>query len=451
MLSGFGTEDTHHILHTLRWGPGGLLSMNQSIYIHTHTETPHGVVRLNSGGVLQLDPPSMRFDVFLRGFCNPWGHHFDQFGQSFVTDGAGFQGISWGMPGAMYFTYAGGRRLLDSISPGNYPKFCGLEMIYSQHFPEDWQGTVVTCDFRANRLVRFGVTEQGSGYAAKELPDLLRTTNTTFRPIDVKLGPDGALYIADWSNPIINHGEVDFRDPRRDHVHGRIWRLTFKGRPLLQKPALADAANSALLDQLLSPNGYNRQQSRRVLTERGTNILADLTQMGRLSLRGKGSTRGALDVSICPFHRAGLAKEITHSSGGRIRAAATRVLSFWKDSMENSLDLLAERIADENPRVRVEAVRAVSKIPDVRSADLVLSVLDRPMDSFLDYAVWLSINDLAGPWIDAIQRGTWNPAGREQQMMFGLKAIEPSLAGPVLAQFLANKPLSRDGGGPGSN
>ncbi|PYI80740.1 MAG: sorbosone dehydrogenase, partial [Verrucomicrobia bacterium] len=54
ILSSFGTEDTHHILHTLRWGYDGQLYMNQSIYIHTHTETPHGVVRLNSGGILNL-------------------------------------------------------------------------------------------------------------------------------------------------------------------------------------------------------------------------------------------------------------------------------------------------------------------------------------------------------------------------------------------------------------
>ena len=48
------------------------------------------------------------------------------------------------------------------------------------------------------------------------------------------MGPDGAIYIADWYNPIIQHGEVDFRDPRRDQTHGRIWRVTAKGRPLVE-------------------------------------------------------------------------------------------------------------------------------------------------------------------------------------------------------------------------
>src|SRR5205823_3242201 len=120
--------------------------------------------------------------------------------------------------------------------------------------------------------------EQGSGYAARELSDLLRTTNVTFRPIDVKLGPDGALYIADWSNPIIQHGEVDFRDPRRDHEHGRIWRLTAKGRPLVKKPELVKAGNMELFEQLLSANTFNREKAKRVLIERSTNIIADLKQ-----------------------------------------------------------------------------------------------------------------------------------------------------------------------------
>ncbi|MEO8428511.1 MAG: PVC-type heme-binding CxxCH protein, partial [Verrucomicrobiota bacterium] len=446
LLSGFGTEDTHHIVHTLRWGPDGLLNMNQSIYIHTHTETPYGVVRLNSGGVLQLRPATGELGIFLRGFCNPWGHDFDEYGQSFVTDGAGFQGVSWGLPGAMYFTYAGARRELQSISPGSYPKFAGLEMIYSKHFPDDWQGSVVTCDFRANRIVRFSITEQGSGYVAREMPDLLRTTNVTFRPIDVKLGPDGALYIADWSNPIINHGEVDFRDSRRDRVHGRIWRVTAKGRPLLEKPSLINAGNMALLDQLLSPNAYNRAQSRRVLTERGTNIVADLKQW-TLSQNSEKALLEALWMhQSINLVEPELLKKLLAATGGHIRAAATRVLSAWQNRINNPIELLAERIADEQPRVRVEAMRAVSKIPSARSADLILGALDRPMDPFIDYAVWLSINDVAKPWVEALQSGAWKPDGRENQLTFGLKSIEPSLAGSVLAKFLRDKPLTRDGG-----
>src|SRR3954469_9773700 len=117
---------------------------------------------------------------------------------------------------------------------------------------------MVTCDFRAHRVVRFAIDEQGAGYVTKELPDVMRSTNVTFRPIDVKLGPDGAIYISDWSNPIIQHGEVDFRDPRRDHEHGRIWRMTVKGRPLSENPNFLKMDIKDLFGQLRSNRKWDR-------------------------------------------------------------------------------------------------------------------------------------------------------------------------------------------------
>ena len=261
MLSGFGTEDTHHILHTLRWGDDGLLYMSQSIYIHSHIETPHGVRRLNGGGIWQFRPETMELDVFVRGFVNPWGTHFDRFGQAFGTDGAGYEGINYLVPGAAYLTAVGVPRLLTGLTPGS-PKHCGLEIVSGRGLPDDWQGSLVTNDFRANRVCRFVVSDDGSGFAAREQAEVIKTRHPAFRPIDVKMGPDGAIYVADWYNPIIQHGEVDFRDPRRDHTHGRIWRVTAKGRPPVPRPKLVEADVPSLLESLKAPEGFTRTQAK---------------------------------------------------------------------------------------------------------------------------------------------------------------------------------------------
>jgi putative heme-binding domain-containing protein len=448
LLSGFGTEDTHHILHTLRWGHDGQLYMNQSIYIHSHVETPHGVVRLRSGGVWNFRPGTWELGVHMKGLINSWGHHFDRYGQSFVTDGAGGEGINWVIPQAMFVTYEGARRILGSVSPGSYPKFCGLEVIESEHFPQDWQGTMVTCDFRAHRVVRFAIDDQGAGYITKELPDVMRSTNVTFRPIDVKLGPDGAIYIADWSNPIIQHGEVDFRDPRRDHEHGRIWKLTYKGRKLLPKQDLPHSSNSELLENLHSPNTETRQQSRRVLTERGPKIKNDLESWTAKQQDDQGKLEALWIYQSLDIVNPELLKRVLAAKDPNVRAAATRVLSFWEQRLDSPSELLAAAVKDEHPRVRVEAVRALSKIPTAKSADLVLGAVNSPMDRFLDYAVWLSINDLAEPWVKAIQDGTWKTEGREKELEFGLKAIEPQIASRVLDKVLADRPIPQDGSGP---
>jgi len=446
VMSGFGTEDTHHILHTLRWGFDGRLYFNQSIYIRTHMETPHAVLRLESGGVWRLRPETLKAEIFLRGFCNPWGHHYDQFGQSFVTDGAGGQGLSYGVPGAMYFTYARAPRLLDSVSPGRYPKFCGLELVRSSHFPDDWQGDAITCDFRAHRIVRFKISDKGSSYVTQEMPDVLRSGSVHFRPIDVKFGPDGALYIADWSNPIIQHGEVDFRDKRRDHVHGRIWRVAFKGRPLVKKADLSQLDNGALLAKLTSPNGFEREKARRVLKERGTgSVLSDLDQWAakqtgeKVQLEALWVYQG-LDVVNIP-----LLDSLLEAKDGRVRTAAVQVLDEWADRIADAEALLVKRIADEHPRPRLAALRAITRKPTEKSVSAALSVLDKPTDNYLDYAAWLSMNDIEESWLAMVRADRWNPEGRENQLEFALKSMSAEKASDVLGLFLNGKTIPEDG------
>ena len=330
VLSSFGTEDTHHNLHTLRWGYDGHLYFNQSIYTHTHIETPHGVRRLNSAGIWRFNPDNFELSIFTKGGCNPWGHHWDQYGNSFFTDGAGGKGLYHAMEGGTYFTYADMRREGDSISPGNYPKFASLEIIHSPAFPADWQGSAVTCDFRAHRLVRFAVDENGSTFRTRELPDLLRSTNVTFRPIDLRVGPDGALYVADWSNPIIQHGEVDFRDPRRDKEHGRIWRITSKGGQNAPRRAvdLTRKSTRELLDLTLSANGWEQEQARVVLRQRGENkVLPELKGW----LARQKDPRARLEAlwlgEAYEKPTADLLDPLVNAADGRLRTAAARQLS----------------------------------------------------------------------------------------------------------------------------
>lgn len=456
VLSGFGTEDTHHNLHTLLFGPDGRLYMNQSVYTRTDTETPYGVVRLKAGGGLRMDTRNKRTDIFFHGLWNPWGHQFDAMGNSFMTDGAGFAGIAYVFPGATFNPTPGARQLLDLISPGNYPKFCSGEIVRGPSFPADWQDSLVTCDFRANRVTRFSLSETDSGFVTTQESDLIRTNASAFRPIDVKQGPDGALYIADWSNPIINHGEVDFRDPRRDRWHGRIWRITAKNLPLRKRVDLTKATTESLITSLYSGDRYLSDQSRRVLIENGAKTAAKLELAWSQSKTPEDRLNAVrLSAAVGNPNAMWLESQLNDSDGGA-RAAATRILGDWSDPSDPTASIdrpeamkwFAERIVDDHDRTRLEAIRGLAKLGGLDAIKLSLRALDKKLDRFISHALFLNVDENSDALIKNLNNSAWSSVENQKQLEFVLTNVEPAKATDFLGNYLANNKIDRNGGGP---
>ncbi|MBI2426099.1 MAG: HEAT repeat domain-containing protein [Candidatus Hydrogenedentes bacterium] len=446
VLSGFGTEDTHQIIHSPRWGYDGLLYLNQSIYIHSHIETPHGVRRLNAGGIWAFRPETMELEVFVRGFVNPWGHHFDPWGQSFATDGAYHEGINYVFPGAAFITVDGVPRILKGLNEG-MPKHCSLEVLSGSHLPEDWRGSMITNDFRGQRVCRFVVTEEEGGYVSVQQPEVLKSTHVSFRPVDVRMGADGAIYIADWYDPIIQHGEVDFRDPRRDHEHGRIWRITAKGRPLITPPAIAGAPIHDLIAQLRQPEQWNRVFAKRELKTRNLaevlpaleKALAALNpadadyENARLELLWAWQTIDVVNPALLDL--------LLASPDHHVRAAAIRVLSQWKDRLNNEpvyLSTLSALALDPHYQVQLEAVRALARVQRPEAADAAIKVMEKPMNTFLEYALWTTMRDLKGAWLPLVDGDTLAFAQKNEQLLYALKAVDgPDAVQPLLRLYLS--------------
>lgn len=460
VLSGFGTEDTHHIIHTFRWGPDCRLYFNQSIYIHSHIETPTGVKRLNAGGIWRFNPDNTELDVFARGWINSWGHAFDKYGQSFATDGANGEGINHVVPGGYYPTAQGPhtQRILHGLNPGS-PKHCGLEIVSGRHFPPDWDGDCITCDFRGHRVCRFKLSDDGSSYASREMPEVIKSNHPAFRPIDVKMGPDGALYIADWYNPIIQHGEVDFRDPRRDKTHGRIWRVTAKNRKLVEKPKLVDASIPELLDQLKAPEGWTRQQAKRVLKELGKEkVDPELAKwVNVLDPKEPGYEHHLLEavwVDIGNRTTNGeLLGRLRQAKSAEVRAAGVRILSELP--IHASKEEWQSLVKDASPRVRLETIRAMVAYPQVpirlgiggtneragiRGTEIALAALDKLMDRTLDYALWLTLRELEPYWMPEFKEGKLNFGGDAKKIAFALSAAaNKDTVKPVVALIEGGK------------
>jgi len=442
VLTGFGTADTHHLIHTFRWGPDGDFYFNQSIYIYSHVETPAGVKRLEGGGVWQLKPKTLDLSVYAKGLVNPWGLQFNKWGASFLTDGAGGEGINYGFPGATFVTAPGAERIIRGLNPGQ-PKHSGLEMISGRHLPESWEGSVITNDFRANRINRFMLEEQGSGYVSKQMEDLLWTKNVAFRPVDISLGPDGAIYIADWYNPIIQHGEVDFHDPRRDHTNGRIWKITAKNRPLVKVPKLEKADLNTLLESLKAPEDWTRLQAKQVLKNRGAKDVVPALEkwMASLDKNNKDYYHNLLEA-LWVYQSLNTVNEklllsLLNSNNHNARAAALRVLDAWSDKVPNVPSLLAKAVVDPHARVRLEGVIALRKLNSPEAAKMALAVLDFQQDEFIDFALWQTMRELEPQWINRLKQ---EPAflGDARKTVYALKSVNDAEAVSRLVEFYKN-------------
>lgn len=404
VLSGFGTEDTHHVVHTLKRGPAGDIYFNQSIYTHSHLETPFGVRRLLAGGTWQMNPETIYLDVFCRGLINPWGLVFDQFGQAFETDGAGSQGINYVFPGSVMVTAHNAARTVAGLNPGQ-PKHCGLDILTGDHLPEGWAGRFVTNDFRGNRINSFELSRSGSGYASVQADNLLTSDYVSFRPVDVLMGPDGAIYVADWYNPIIQHGEVDFRDERRDHEHGRIWRIAPKDLPKLTRKMPADSSVKELLALLKDDEKWWRDAARAELMFRPeSEVAGPVREWTEAQAQEAGQ---ALLEGLWTLHRFGgapqaLLQAALNSDDAGVRSAAVRLAA--DEDVEDLLAIAKKAIADKHPQVQLEAVHALR---DIRTAEALLictQAIKADNDRFLEFSLWQTFRDTESVWLPQLQQ-----------------------------------------------
>jgi putative heme-binding domain-containing protein len=441
VLAGFGTQDTHHTLNTFRWGPDGALYFNQGIYIKSTVETPFGPRKLFGGCIWQLRTDRLALEVFDRSILdnNTWGHIFDAWGQSFVAsawpadinrvlpDSPLHQGAERALIPPLKLTKTGGGR------------HCGLELVSGRHFPDDWQGDLLTGDFLTHRVQRYRLKDDGRDFSATPLAPLVVSRHRKFRPVDVKMGPDGAIYIADLYQQIIQHNQIDFRDPRRDHKHGRIWRIVRKDRPLVPVPKLVGVPVSQVLGHLKDPEQWTRLQAKRALAERGhKEVAAELARwVPTLDAKDENLQRHllealwtyqAIDEANLP-----LLTSLLHSGDYRVRAAATRVLGAWSDRVPGVERLLAQQASDPHARVRLEAVLAAGRIPSAAALAAALQALDQPSDPLLDFALRKTVLLLKPYWYPEFQQGKFTFEGGVKPLTFALETVRAPDALPALA------------------
>lgn len=432
ILHGFGTEDSHHAIHAFQWGPGGDLYFQEGTFHHTQVETPYGPVRVNYAAVFRYVPKTEKLEVFVSyPFANPWGHVVDTWGQHFISDASGGSNY-YGTPFSGHVDYPRKQRPMKEWTLTKVRPTGNIEFIRSRHFPDDAQG-----NFLINNVIGFHgtkqyrVVEDGSGFTGIEVEPLLQSSDPNFRPVAMQMGPDGALYIGDWFNPLIGHMQYSLRDPRRDVEHGRIWRVTAKGRPLVPRPKIHGASIPELLENLKAYEDRTRYWTRRELRERPTmDVVAALERwVTALDTADPLHEHRLLEALWVYEHhdvvKTDLLERLLAAKDYRARAAAIRVLQHWSDRVPEATSLMAAAVEDEAPRVRLEAVRSLSYIPTVEAADAALNVLKLPTDYYIQYALESTIATLEKAWKPAMTRGVPIAVEHPAGLAFLLDRLSP--------------------------
>jgi len=446
VYSGFGNADVHQMIHGLTWAPWGELYFTQSIYINSFVETPWGPRRLNGSGVWRFRPETEKLDIYTRGMINPWGFAFDHWGQSFSTDGAGWQGPHYSFAGVAYSKAVGAKEVLGGMIMTGKPKNTAAEFVSGSHAPDHWQGSLLAHDFRANRTVRYEIEEKDSGYTAREVETVLHSSHSAFRPVDIKIGPDGAIYILDFYDAILGHGEVDFYHPARNKTQGRIWRITAKNRPLVKPPVIFGAPVAKLLNHLKAAEQYTLVQAKCELAARGGDaVLPELTRwIDALDFADPKFEHHLLEAlwlrGSLMAPDPGLLTRVCNANSHQTRAAGTRMIFHWFDDVPGAIDMLARAVVDRHPRVRLEAVNALREIGTLEAFSVAMRAVDHPSDTNLRYALRLTARELQKLWLPALQAGQDVFEGQAHRVTFAFSiATDRRALAPLVALIREGK------------
>jgi putative heme-binding domain-containing protein len=402
LIDGIATDDTHHTVGAWEYSHGGRLHMLEGISLSTTLETPWGPFRNSgTGGGYIYDPRSMKFGHYRTpGYGNPWCLVFDKWGNGIVGDGTNAK-QHWLTP------YMGkevdSRRTMEPVfdNEGMRPAV-GNEFLFSRHLPDDVQGQFIyACVINMHGMPRFNVRDQSdsAGFEGERIEDFLSSTDMIFRPVDPKIGPDGALWFGDWCNPLIGHMQYSQRDPNRDHTHGRVYRMVYEGRPLLQTVTLENKSVPQLLEELKVPELRTRYRVRREIRDRNkSDVYAALANW----IDGVSDPQQLCEAMwIQESFRdleMGLVDQILESDDFHARAAAMHAVVNEMERLPEAKEYLSRALDDPHPRVRLESVRGISFLQDADATEMALRVVNHKMDYWIDYTLEHTLNALEPVW-----------------------------------------------------
>ncbi|GAA5494798.1 hypothetical protein Rhal01_00962 [Rubritalea halochordaticola] len=377
VLTGFGFTDTHTMAHTLVRAPGGWINFSQGALNKGNiTATKSGnSARIDYSKIARFSLDGNKVELVNAGLNNIWGFQLRGNGQWYMTE-ANDHGLSV-TPAEPYTAYKGiGNEKLREYQPF-FPalhKFrvggtgiSGLAFAddTTNTFPEEYKNVAflanpITSTINCVRIVR----DADGTVTAEHLPDLLKSEDDWFRPVNIEFGPDGCLYIADWYNKIVSHNEVATTHPDRDKSHGRIWRIRHQSQTPREIPNLQAASNDQLLTFLHSPSLHiKRNAAFEIIDRQATDCIPQLIKLATDSSQLSTTRIHALWAleGLHAFDQDTWA-QLLKDEDANLRRETVRSLANLKVTAQVAYQLLSPLAKDPHVMVRSQVIRTLEKL-----------------------------------------------------------------------------------------
>lgn len=450
LLDGFGYQDTHETLNSFQWGPDGWLYGNQGVFNTASIGKPGAPESERTtlrAGVWRYHPTRHKFEVFAHGGSNQWGLAFNDLGHLFMTHCRSY----WGGGGTTYVIQNGH---FWNQTNGNYPDFIsnsappgiphlmnflpasakydsgeggagkkGTDLVYGGHshvgtmiylgdnWPDIYRDHLFTHNLHWHQINHQHNVREGSGYETLHAgSDILYCPDPAYVPVDLKFGPDGAVYIIDWVDRQHCHNP---RGETWDRTNGRIYRISWKETFKPVKVNLGAKSDLELAQLQTHKNRWYGRMARRILQERAArNAIADNAVEHLKVLLAKPELDLAL-ASLWTVHATDLMDQFRNVDfpGGHIPnellSWIIRLDSETPKAISPRAASLAQIADDDSPAIRL-AISSVIPLLEVRDRFLLCESLssdnkvDRDLrwpklasDRFLPKMIWFGLAEAA--------------------------------------------------------
>ncbi|HEV8541052.1 MAG TPA: PVC-type heme-binding CxxCH protein, partial [Verrucomicrobiae bacterium] len=410
-LAGFGLEDTHSVANSLRWGPDGWLygchgsTVTANIIRPGLDEKP--IARIMGQAIWRYHPETRRFEVFAEGGGNAFGLEMDDKARIFSGhNGGDTRGFYYPQGGYLQKGFEKHGPLSNPYAFGYFKqmphnavqRFTHTFVLYGGGaFPEKYDGELFGAEPLQGRIVLSHIESDGSSFKTHDLGYAVTSSDKYFRPVDIKVGPDGAIYVADWYDRQVTH--THNYEGNIDKSNGRIYRLKKKDAAPPPKFDWSQATGQQLASLLRSSNRWTRQTALRLIGDRHDKNFAPvfhqlcLESSGQLALEALWASHlsGGLDDAM--------ALALLDHKDSFVRLWTIRLLGD-ENHLTQSINEKVQRLALSEPNVEVRSQLASTAklLPAPQGLPLARNLLARDEDAndvHLPLQLWWAIESKA--------------------------------------------------------